>query len=44
MKKLVTIMCVLAMLSGCAGVQIQNDPDTILDDILVPLTMGLYRG
>ena len=44
MKNLVITCCMAIILSGCAGAQIRNDPDTILDDILVPLTMGLYRG
>jgi uncharacterized protein YceK len=44
MKKLALIWCAAVILSGCASAQLRNDPDTILDDILVPLTMGLYRG
>jgi len=44
MKNLVIIICAGLFLSACSGVPIRNNPDTIIDDILVPLTMGLYRG
>jgi hypothetical protein len=44
MKKLALVYCAILFLSACSGQPIRNNPDTIIDDILVPLTLGLYRG
>ena len=45
-KRTIGIGLILAtiLLSGCASRQVYNDPDTIVDDLLVLGTMGLYRG
>jgi len=41
--KIISILAFAALLSGCASRQITNDPNTIVDDLIVLGTMGLYR-
>ena len=38
------ILLTLTLGSGCSSTQIYNDPNTIVDDLLVLGTMGMYRG
>jgi PBP1b-binding outer membrane lipoprotein LpoB len=43
--KIISILLISSLfLSGCASREIKNNPDTIVDDILVLGTLGLYRG
>jgi len=44
MKLLPIILVASIFLSGCASREIRNDPDTIVDDIIILGTFGLYRG
>ena len=41
--KIISTLIITALLTGCASHQITNDPNTIVDDLLVLGTMGLYR-
>ena len=41
--KIINLLVITALLTGCASRQITNDPDTIVDDLLILGTMGLYR-
>jgi PBP1b-binding outer membrane lipoprotein LpoB len=44
MKTLSILLIATMFLGGCASREIRNNPDTIVDDLLILGTMGLYRG
>jgi len=44
MKIIPLILISSILLGGCASHNIKNDPDTVVDDLIILGTMGLYRG
>ena len=41
--KMISLVAILILLSGCTGMQIRNDPNTPVDDILMPIFMVIGR-